>query len=481
MLSTATVRTGLTGHVGTGRAPDDHMSADWPGPNRVRVRHALPWAVAGLFFALYSAVSIREHHRMRSTGYDLGIFEQIVRSYSEGRAPVSELLGPGANALGDHFHPILALLAPLYLVWPSAEVLLLAQAALLALAIVPLMRWATRELGVRAALVVGFGMGASYGFQGAVGFDFHEVCFAAPLLAFSLEALGERRWRSAAAWALPLLLVKEDLGLTVAVLGGYLLYQGQRRVGAVAVSAGVLGSLVEIFVLIPWFNADGGYRLWENFSPDFSGSLFRVPVELVTPDIKAQTLVLLLAPTAFVALRSPLLLLAVPTLLWRLLSSNQSYWDTEHHYSVVLMPIVFAAFVDALTRLRQVSPTVLAGSVLVTTVFLPSLPLASLFEAQTWRTDARVVAARQVLDRIPDGASVAASNMLVPQLTSRCEVSVFPGYPDDSFRTEWIVSEADPPARWPVSADAEREYLRKARDAGYRTVADEGGFLLLRR
>lgn len=443
----------------------------------------MPWLVAGVFFLLYGLLSVRRHQRMLSTGYDLGIFEQIVRSYSEGRAPVSELLGPGANALGDHFHPIVAVLAPLYRVFPSAVTLLLAQAALLALALVPLTRWALRSLGPPAALVVGFAMGASYGFQNAVGFDFHEVCFAAPLLAFSLEALGNRRWRAAAAWALPLLLVKEDLGWTVAVLGCYLLYRDQRRLGAALAVAGAAGSLLEIFVLIPWLNSNGEYRLWENFASDtrLLDVLIGLPVELVSPEVKAQTLVMLLAPTAFMALRSPLLLLAVPTLLWRLLSANQSYWGTGYHYGVVLMPIVFAAFVDALTRLRQVEWTALAGSALVAMAFLPTSPLAELTDPATWRTEERVVVAERMLGRIPDGASVAASNVLVPQLTSRCEVSVFPGFPDDAFRAEWILVETDPPARWPVSAESEQGYLLRARADGYQVVAAESDFLLLRR
>jgi hypothetical protein len=50
-------------------------------------------------------------------------------------------------------------------------------------------------------------------------FDFHEIAFAVPLLACSLSALVRRRPRAAAAWALPLVFVKEDQGLTVAAIG----------------------------------------------------------------------------------------------------------------------------------------------------------------------------------------------------------------------------------------------------------------------
>ena len=52
-----------------------------------------------------------------------------------------------------------------------------------------------------------------------VNFDFHEIAFAVPLLAFSLSALVRGRARATMWWALPLVLVKEDQGFTVAAIG----------------------------------------------------------------------------------------------------------------------------------------------------------------------------------------------------------------------------------------------------------------------
>src|SRR5262245_969579 len=123
---------------------------DQPAPSPEAVRLLLaqiekrrvpgPEIVAGVCFALYAAVSVQRHHRMESGGYDLGIFEQIVRAYAHGQAPIVELKGPGFNALGDHFHPILILLAPAYRLFPMPETLLVAQAALVAASIIPIGR-----------------------------------------------------------------------------------------------------------------------------------------------------------------------------------------------------------------------------------------------------------------------------------------------------------------------------------------------------
>ncbi|MGQ4365446.1 DUF2079 domain-containing protein [Streptomyces sp. SAS_272] len=60
----------------------------------------MSWGLASVFFALYATLSIRLHQRMLTTGYDLGIFEQAVRSYAHGRLPVAELKGNGFPLLG---------------------------------------------------------------------------------------------------------------------------------------------------------------------------------------------------------------------------------------------------------------------------------------------------------------------------------------------------------------------------------------------
>ncbi|MEU6483203.1 DUF2079 domain-containing protein [Streptomyces sp. NPDC046887] len=489
----------------------------------------VPWAWAAALGALYATVAVRRHLLLRTTGYDLGIFEQAVRAYAELRAPVVPLRGEGFNLLGDHFHPLVAALAPLYRLWPSPLCLLVAQSALLALAVVPLTRWAGRALGPGAAHTVAAGYGLSWGISSAAAFDFHEVALAVPLLAFALEALGRRRWRAAVAWAAPLLLVKEDLGLTLAAIGGYIAWKGPRGLGLLTAAAGVLGSAVEIAVLLPAFHPAGGYAHGGNLDESAYGSLLstlaHAPLDLLRPDTKATTLVMVFAPSALLALRSPLALIAVPTLAWRLLSDNGFHWGTAFHYSAVLMPVVFAGLIDALTPTRREKHPGAAGPdglpspdrpdglpstrhlraplatvLAVTAVLLPSFPLAQLAQRATWRTTPHISAARELLARIPDGASVAASNRLVPQLTSRCTVVVFPTFPVEGrlyeYRpgrlprptAEWIAFDRRAPEAWPYRTGhwpypiqrQEAELTAAKKRYGYREVATRDGITLLR-
>jgi Predicted membrane protein (DUF2079) len=463
----------------------------------------VPYALAGVLFAAYATVSVSKHLRLRSTGYDLGIFEQAVRAYAAGRAPVAELKGAGYNLLGDHFHPALAVLAPAYRLFPSPVTLLIAQALLLAGSAIPITRLAIDLLGPHAGGCIGVAYGLSWGLQQTVWFDFHEVCLAVPLLALSVTRLATGRWGAAVAWAAPLVAVKEDLPATVAAIGGYLLLRRQWRLGVATVLGAVAAGLLIVLVVIPALNPHHAYGYTELAAPTGGNPLAR----LLTPQDKLWTVLALLAPTGFLALRSSLLLLVLPTLLWRFWGTIPYYWGTGFHYSAVLMPIVFVAFVDGLrrrtapgpatarsgprlrsglvpparpdrlARLIRLAPAAAAGGALIATVFLPLRILAT---PARLVPDAPATAARDLLRRIPDGATVAAANRLAPQLTARCQVYLFPNQPDRTTRPEWIAA-TDPPDGTYTPAERASTRLADLGRLGYRLVAHDGGVLLYHR
>ncbi|MFF9157776.1 DUF2079 domain-containing protein [Streptomyces sp. NPDC014846] len=462
------------------------------------------WAMAGTLFVMYTLVSLRLHQRMFTSSYDLGIFQQVVRSYAEGHLPVSEVKGQDFPVLGDHFSPVLALVAPFYLVWRGAETLLVVQAALLAVSVVPLALWARRTLGTLAGAVIGACYGLSWGIASAVGYDFHEVAFAAPLLVLSLTALGSGRPAAACCWALPLLLVKEDLGLTVCALGLVVARRGNRRIGVATAVAGLVGSAVALFVVLPAFSPSGSFAYWSLVQGPGAGGgpgaaasgggglldlLHQGTIGLVTPQAKVTTFALLLAPTLFLALRSPLLWIALPTLVWRFASSNQLHWGTSFHYSLVLMPVVFAAYVDALVRRGTSGRGLrrhLAGSAAITLMILPSFPLFQLVQPDTWRDGPRVAVARRLLAMIPDGATVQASDHLVPQLADRTSVGLY-GSADARPEPQWVMVDTWVPAgqRWwpgqPLGAEEEQQRLAADLRSGYSMVDVQDGYVLLQR
>ena len=88
-----------------------------------------------LAFSAYCWLSVIRHVDFKTAGYDVGIFDQAIRHYAHFMPPYSPLKGIDFNLLGDHFHPILILITPLYWIWDDPRVLLIVQSVLMAASI----------------------------------------------------------------------------------------------------------------------------------------------------------------------------------------------------------------------------------------------------------------------------------------------------------------------------------------------------------
>ncbi|HEV2239831.1 MAG TPA: DUF2079 domain-containing protein [Streptosporangiaceae bacterium] len=318
----------------------------------------IPWLIALAAFAAYLPISVFRYLRFDPTSWDLGIFTEYVKQYADLHAPVVDVRGAGVNLLGDHFHPIVAVIAPFFRAFPSPVTLLVAQALLAAVSVVPVSRAAAERLGTGAGRAIGAAYGFSWGLQQLVNFDFHEIAFAVPLLACSLSALVRGRMRAAVWWAMPLVFVKEDQGFTVAGIGLIMAIVYREQITGLFLAAwGLVWSFLAVSVIIPHLNHAHRYLYWSDggaISPvgghlSVGGLLSQLVAGSST---KLPTLAMILLPTAFIALRSPLVLAALPSLALRFVGTNSSYWGTYWHYNATVMPIVFIAAIDAIARVR---------------------------------------------------------------------------------------------------------------------------------
>ena len=234
-------------------------------------------------------------------------------------------------------------------------------------------------MGRYQGYAIGIAYGLSWGVVQAANFDFHEVAFAVPAIAFSLCAYIRGENRKTILWALPLLFVKEDLALLVPIIiamvvartrfSGRTVTQG--AVLACGVAFGAMTTSFLVKVVIPHFNPNGVYEYWSEsgcLDPKLHNGVGKlltcVPQQFVNGiGDKERTVLMTLLPVAFVALRSPLVLLAVPALVARFVNVMPTYWGTDFHYSVVPMVVVFAAAIHGLILIgnpgsaRPPSPT----------------------------------------------------------------------------------------------------------------------------
>ena len=441
--------------------------------------------MAAGFAAAYSLLGLFRHWHF-GTSYDLAIFDQAVWHLSRFETPASTLSGH-ANILGDHFSPILFVLAPLYWVAARPETLIVAQAILLAASIVPVFLFVRDRLPPPAALALAAACALFWGMQRTAFTDVHELAFAPLLVATGILALDRRQW--AALWIVSglLLLVKEDMIAVAASFGAYLfVLDGERRRGAWMLGAAAVAFVIVLRVAIPWFNDGGQWSTGHAFDAVWQRP-WAAPLLLVNPPAKLYTLLMWLAPFLLLPVASPLTLLLVPVGAERLLSAQVAHWSVGAHYSAPLAPILAMAAADALARIgRRLAPdrrprvvTAAALACVVASAVLPGhQPLWLLAQRREYRFRSTEQTAARALAVIPAEASVVAQAAVAPHLSQRDRIYVLqPGAPD----ADYVIACRDL-APWPSDAPEDFARLLDARRTrGYVTVFDEDGWLVLRR
>ncbi|MDN5879925.1 MAG: DUF2079 domain-containing protein, partial [Micrococcaceae bacterium] len=212
---------------------------------------------------LYVAHSLLRYRNFEAKGYDLGIFDQAVHQYSLFKAPIVPIKGVDFNLLGDHFHPIIALFAPLYWIWPDPRMLNFGMIALLVVTAIPVYLFSRKHLGHRGGLLTAAALLLWWPFQSMVNWDFHEVAFAVPLMAWIVWAFDARRYWLVVGLSSVLLLVREDMGVTLIAVGIVLAFHRQWGKAILMAVVGVAGYLVVTEILVPHFAPPDAMSYWQ--------------------------------------------------------------------------------------------------------------------------------------------------------------------------------------------------------------------------
>ncbi len=469
-----------------------------------RPRTLLSLAVCA-FAAGMSALAVLQQRAFESGRFDVGNLTQAVWSTAHGRfLEVTNLQGQQISRLGAHFDPLVALLAPLWWLWPSPEMLLVVQAVAVALGAVPVFLLARKHLGTETG---GLGLALVYLLypptQWIVLDDFHPVALAAPLLLGAIWFLDQNRLLPFALCAGAACLTKEQVGLTVAMLGIWHAFaHGRRYAGAVIAAAGALVAVVATTVIVPHYAPGGGSPFEGRYaavggSPTgmvqtFIGHPLRV-LEAATEHRDVSYLLDLLVPLGGLPLLSPLVAAsALPDLALNLLSATRTQTSIHFHYTAAVIPGLVAATVFGVARLQRrwprAEPTILRGLVALTLAAgvvqgpLPvwrHVPFGSDLAARDHVVSDHDRATARVLHAVPPGVAVSATNTLGAHLSERRRIFSFPVLRE----ARWVAVDLKRPS---YRDDAlgrrfDRAYASLRRDPRWRVVRAEDGVVVLRR
>jgi uncharacterized membrane protein len=469
--------------------------------------------LAGLILLAAAALagySIARHNAFNSKAYDLGLHAQVWWNTSQGRFFAGSV--EVDNYLGDHVSPIILPLAPLYRLWPDARLLLVLQAAALAVGAWPLALLARRRLlphwpqGAHLAALLLAGIYLSYPALGFVNrFEFHEEVFAVPLLLLAFWALEARRLGVMSLALLLALLTKEEVGLTVAAFGLWAWWRGRsapaaargsdpqtmpardralQGAGLLWAALGLAWSLVALFVLIPHFRGAESDTLaryaWLGSGPAdiLAGALRnpgRIAGHLLGEPRRIWMLVKFLLPLGFLPLLSPAALLLLPTLAINWLAGNLYQASIYFHYATLMIPLVFAAAVYGLERLARAQTTAHGPRFALTLLWLGACALLALSFDQPWQArtgqanwenysltrQTDPAAFRAAAARLPANGAVATTEAYAPHLANREGLYLLhdPRILFVAYRVDWVLVDLND-HRYGVQARATYGLLR---------------------
>jgi uncharacterized membrane protein len=456
-----------------------------------------PGAAAGALTTLaaigYAWTAIYRHEHFGSNAYDLGLFDQAVWGYSRLEwIPNTVLRLP--HTMGDHLHPILVLLAPLYWVWDDVRMLLIAQALLLAAAGIPIFLWTREQLGSAPALAFQAAYLVFWAVLGGSIFDFHELAFAAPIVSGALYATLTRRTGLLCAFVVLGLLTREDVALTFVGLALFILVAQRRwKLGAAIGAVSAAWFVFAFKVAIPAL-AGRAYAHWaySRLGPDPASALAHLvahPIDsartFLTPRDKQIALANLFAPWLGLPLVSPLVLVMLPTLAARFFSDKPSHWAPQgFHYSLMLAPMLAFAAVDTTRRIvehldgrpRRLVPPAIALLTLVVGLYFSFVRIEPLDELRRYTPPERIADIETCLDTVPSDASVAATSALVPHLTHRRSIYVLDSRPVP--RTRFLAIDA---STWifPLDHESLGRLVRRSLESGYGVRCSRGSTVVL--
>jgi len=248
-----------------------------------------------------------------------------------------------------------------------------------------------------------------------------------------------------------ILLCKEDIFVIVFMIGIYTFFKVDKKKGVITCGISILWFILGFFVILPYFNGIGyfrhlyGYSVFGQFGSTPSEIIKTIIFEpklffslLFTPT-NMKYLFHLLIPLGFVSIIGfEALLIAVPSILINILSGYHYTHFVTYHYTAAIIPFIFISVIFGIKRISKKSLFLPILALLFLSVFLSSFYLGPYYSIV--RNPKEVISTiskmdtysqkeheiYQAISKIPEEAVVSASYNLLPHLSHREKIYVFP-------------------------------------------------------
>lgn len=472
--------------------------------------------IYSLYFSLYT---INRYQKLYMHYYDLGIMHQTV--YNSFKAiqtgdfsRILELTNPHdysadqIKRMAIHNDMLLALLSPFYFIYAGPETLLVLQSvgvAFGAVFVFMISGVVFSEYKYRDFLGLAFSLAYLLypPLQNANSFEFHAVTFATTFLLAMFYFFLIKRYKWSFVFMILALLSKEEVGLTIAAFGMFILIDRYKHkkifsfesifrfMQKILTDISLSYSLIFIVIGIVWVTLSVAviipmYRGELHFAAKYYDHIITQPWKI--PYYLSRKYVItyiwdLMGPVGLLSLAAPLqLLIAAPEFAINLLSNNANMRDTYFHYQTVIAAFVFistiygtkflANFAESNMKIKKEKAYVIIIGVLllstaVSSYTVSSLPYSKQGGPHQWQArnanDDDIIFWKQKLDQ--DQTRVSTTGHLAPHFTSR---QYFYDFSWKYIYADYIV--IDP-------VDAKTGYLKETSAPAYKVLQDDPKYI----
>ncbi len=455
------------------------------------------YSIVGLFALIFCSISLVNHYLYRTYAFDLGIYNNMLYSYSHFKLNYTPLQQPLVyHAFADHFEPVFFLFAPFYWIFGSYTLLII-QIIMVIFGGIGAMRFAklhSNNNTLSIAILIQFY--AMWGVYSALAFDFHNNITAAMIVPWVMVFAQQKNIKPLIiAWAV-ILLSKENMALygIFVCLGLALHYFNDkqlRNLFLILTAASAVYFVLVVKVFIPSFQQPGAGYLYDSMykslgttPKEILGNIFNKPgylFSLLFENYSGEALFngikselhfsVLISGGIFMLYKPQFLVMLIPIYAQKLFNTDAARWGINYHYSIEFVPVLTACTVVFITSINTTEKIryYIGFFVAVITLYYTISKMDSrvsiwydkvntrFYAPEHYNNNQTTITIRAELNALPliDEDAISAQNNFVPHLSNRTYIYL---YPESSKATHIVV--------------APKTNLYPLKDSAYNSVLD---------